>query len=100
MLLSSAVSRNAGTAGTTHAFVRAARVSVAPRFGHRLSYASINVARRLRAATEETTASSETEEEGYGLAPCAPAFVVADNSHPHYTQFSIDVSRDAAIMQT
>jgi hypothetical protein len=51
----------------------------------------------MQAAVEEA-ASSDAEEEGYGMEPCAPAFVVADNSHPHYTQFSIDVSRSSAIM--
>jgi hypothetical protein len=100
MLLSRAVSRYAGTAGTKHAYVRPAKVSLAPRSKHTLTHAPSNITRPLRAATEETTASSDAEDEGYGLAPCAPAFVVADNSHPHYTQFSIDVSRHAAIIQT
>jgi hypothetical protein len=100
MVLSRAVSRYAGTAGTKHAFLRPARVSPATRLADTLSYSPSSVARPVRAAAEEVTASSDAEEEGYNLAPCAPAFVVADNSHPHYTQVSVDVSRDAAIMQT
>lgn len=99
MLLSKAVSRYARTAGTKHAFVRPARLSLAPCIALKVSPALSSTARPLRATSAEA-ASTDAEEDENGMAPCAPAFVVADNSHPHYTQFSIDVSRSVAIMHT
>ncbi|WIA23781.1 hypothetical protein OEZ85_013464 [Tetradesmus obliquus] len=92
MLLSRAVSRYASrTAGIKHAPLRPARISHAQQFLRKSIRTSSSLARPLGAAVEEA-ASSDAEEEGYGLEPCSPAFVVADNSHPHYTQFSVDVA--------
>lgn len=66
--------------------VRSLHAPVARRYAQRLEWDRLV---NLRAAASDDSDAGEDAM----LAPCNPAFVVADNeSHPHYSQLTIDVS--------
>jgi hypothetical protein len=51
------------------------------------------------AAAAGGSASSGDDEEGWeSNVTCAPAFVMADQSNPHYSAFSIDVSGGLGVL--